>query len=624
MRYRDGLRYCTRQYPVMLTSWLVCLLLFGSVMATAANPTQGQKPLGPIEQSIVSWLSLPDAQRAQGNQSFERVFPPDPPNRTMYVQGALKLYLTPPPGGPRAESYLDLAIRLAAGTDILTFDIVNQILNPQNGLTGLAPVNVDGNPAVIPATKHAAVRILGVIVGRQPANLPRQLTAARILEKCDERDAALALLYAGIDAVPAPERRSLRLEALALCKAWQCKQAFTTVQMADPLFTADALLIEKQFPEALAKYGAVLADRNAPLEHRLTAWAGILDTDPASALKMAPRVLDSIEKSDPQLRPRLVVWFGRELWRVIIRELPIPYGTTTPIIPGVSIRTADGWQTSLTESMETLLRIDPEACLRPDTQQFPISLRYPIAAIYALKGDMEKSREITTRRQEFTVPPPPGGWRIFDGTPTPDAQQPRKGVSPTKEESQDIQRSVPYILGGFPGAPKPVDMPPPIRVEEAQALVNEMRNETDPNKLGAKMKALAEIVAESVKILDPLPRVLRTDLPPPPTREVDMTRFAPIAQAVRDALTIVPAQQNSYALLRDGLTPAMLTASNPQLLELLYQLSTEVIDTYGKAWNRPIYAVDAAWRLANSLGGRPVYDMSSYVDRLKAKYPKNP
>lgn len=607
---------------VVMAGVVAGLLLGGSAVAGRAQmPRGGGQPQGPIEQGIVSWLSLSEAQRLQGDQTFARRFPQDPPNRTMYVQGALKLYVTPPANGPRAESYLDLAIRLATGTNILTFEMVAQMLNTQAGQIGSGPVGSGGYPSATPATKHAAVRMLGVITGQQPASYPIQLKAARMLEDCDEREATFAVLYAGLTTVSEPERRGLRLEALALCQAWQYRPAFTAAQGADPLLLADALVIEKRFAEAAPRYAAVLAERTASLEHRCTAWAGLLDADPAAALKMAPALLNAIEKSEATLRPRLAVWFGRELWRVMLRELPASPGSVVPVVPGVSLRTVTGWQTVYTDAMETLLRLEPGACLRPDPLQFPTSLRYPAAVFYALKGDMEKSRDITTRPQEFLVPPPPGGWRIFDGTPAPDAQQPRKGGSPTKEESANIARWVGEMLRKFPGAPTPTPATTPLRVAEVQALIKAMQQETNEAKIIAHEKALAEIILDTVKTLDPPPKQLRLDQPPPPTREVDMTRFAPFAQAARDSFAIVPAQLASYLLMRDGLLQGMLTASNPQLLEELFQLATEAIDTYGKASGRPFYATEAAKFMANHLQGRKVYDMSAYCARLKAKYP---
>lgn len=605
-----------------LTVWLICLLLFASAMLAGAQRVQGVTG-GPIEESIVSWLLLPEAQRAQGTNSFEEHFPADPPNRRMYIQGALKFYLKPPVGGPAAESYLDLAIRLGSNNNVISFAMVTEMLNTQGAEIGVGPVGPVGYPAARPVTVHAAVRMLGVITKRQPGDLAVQLKAARMLEECNARDAALTLLYTAIASVPEPERRCLRLEALACCKTWQSTPAFTAAQQADPLFSADSLLMEKRYLEAAVKYSAVVADHAALLEHRLTAWAGLLDTEPANALKMASMVLAAIEKCDTETRPRLVVWFGLELWRVMIREVPNQFRTAVPANPGVSIQGVKDWQTVFADLMDTLLRLEPGACMRPDALGFPASLRYPAAVFYALKGDMAKSQEIAFRKQEFMVPPPPEGWRIFDGTPTPDTRLPRKGVSPTKEESQNIQQWVADIQRTFANIAKPVITTEPLRFAEAQLLVKGMQSETEETKLGVSLKQLAVIVADSVTRLDPLPKVLRTDLPPPPTREVDLTRFAPIAQAVRDALKIDSVQKNSYTLLKEGLMPAMMTASNPQFLELLYQLSTEVIDCYGNAL-KPFYAADAAKTLADNLAQRPVYDMSVYVQRLKLKYPKNP
>ena len=41
----------------------------------------------------------------------------------------------------------------------------------------------------------------------------------------------------------------------------------------------------------------------------------------------------------------------------------------------------------------------------------------PGSACYPFAAKPEKVIEILSRTIDFQIPPPPGGWRIFDGTP---------------------------------------------------------------------------------------------------------------------------------------------------------------------------------------------------------------
>ena len=60
----------------------------------------------------------------------------------------------------------------------------------------------------------------------------------------------------------------------------------------------------------------------------------------------------------------------------------------------------------------------------------------PGSACYPFAAKPEKVIEILSRTIDFQIPPPPGGWRIFDGTPTPDTDKPRKGSTPTSAETK--------------------------------------------------------------------------------------------------------------------------------------------------------------------------------------------
>jgi len=136
------------------------------------------------------------------------------------------------------------------------------------------------------------------------------------------------------------------------------------------------------------------------------------------------------------------------------------------------------------------------------------------------------------------------------------------------------------------------------------------------------LQLLAAIVQSTVVALDPLPRQLRTDQPPPPIRPVEMTRFAPLDAAVRAALQEDAVAKHAILLVQEGLRPALLTASNPDLLAALTDLAIVTMQRYAAASQQPRLAVEERQRLAKDLAGRQVYDMQPYSDRLRGEDPQ--
>jgi len=62
----------------------------------------------------------------------------------------------------------------------------------------------------------------------------------------------------------------------------------------DPLLAADARYATGKLPEATAGYRAAVVNNDLPLDRRLEAWSGLLETDAAAALPIGSRLLDEI------------------------------------------------------------------------------------------------------------------------------------------------------------------------------------------------------------------------------------------------------------------------------------------------------------------------------------------
>jgi len=271
------------------------------------------------------------------------------------------------------------------------------------------------------------------------------------------------------------------------------------------------------------------------------------------------------------------------------------------------------WETQATALASQLLETDTEACLRPDPRFTPDSFRYPAAMLYAFAGEPKKATEILSRTIEYQIPPPPGGWRIFDGTPAPDAEKPRTRTTPTLAETKKLTMQLMEDLARCPKADERV---PALSAVLAKDIVDKLAQDTKDTDIRTHLQELASVVKFTVVALDPLPRPLRTNQPPPPTRKVDMTRCAPIDAVVRKALTSDTVAKHALVLVNEGLRDALLTASNPELLTALTDLSSYTIQRYAEACKQPHYAVDERKRLADYLTSRPVHDMKPYVTRL--------
>jgi hypothetical protein len=109
---------------------------------------------------------------------------------------------------------------------------------------------------------------------------------------------------------------------------------------------------------------------------------------------------------------------------------------------------------------------------------------------------------------------------------------------------------------------------------------------------------------------------------PPPVNEVRMEDFAPIADSFREALKSDGiAKLADVLIFKTGLRDAMLKATNPKMLDALFDLAILTIDRFGV-----VHSKAGAWawatNLANSLETRPAYDLKPYAAKLREKYPK--
>jgi hypothetical protein len=60
----------------------------------------------------------------------------------------------------------------------------------------------------------------------------------------------------------------------------------------------------------------------------LSAWGGLLDSDPATALKEGVPLFDSLRDSQIQNQKSAIRWLGWKLWRAFDMEIPMPEGSS--------------------------------------------------------------------------------------------------------------------------------------------------------------------------------------------------------------------------------------------------------------------------------------------------------
>jgi len=521
----------------------------------------------------------------------------DPPNRMMLAQAALEMFLRPPAGMTiNPKEYYDIALKIGQGTSIVSFDTAQQLY--QGG------------------KETEAVQMVTQLTVEQPADELLQLRAARFLRSVGNQAATTTLYQQALITIPEPQRREVRLDYLEYLQWQKNDDEITKLQTGkNALLAGDAALVTARYDDAVKQYVKLATSATTPIEQRLAAWAGLLDADPGQALTLGEDLLQAVAKADPQLRTTLAAWTGRQLWAAMSREVPAKPGSFVMgwrqhFRPAHDVK---GWETQAAALAAQLLDIDTEACLRPDPRFTPDSFRYPAAMLYALAGEPKKATEILSRTMEYKIPPPPGGWRIFDGTPAPDADKPRTRTTPTLTEAKKMTMQLMEDLARCPKADERV---PALSAVLAKDIVDKLAQDTKDTDIRTHLQELASVVKFTVVALDPLPRPLRTNQPPPPTRKVDMTRCAPIDAVVRKALTSDTVAKHALVLVNEGLRDALLTASNPELLTALTDLSSYTIQRYAEACKQPHYAVDERKRLADYLTSRPVHDMKPYVTRL--------
>jgi len=221
---------------------------------------------------VKAWLSISKDQRAAVDAVMEKQVAPI--NLRMLAEAALNFYIDPPKDlGPiPPEELLAFAKKYANGLDVVSFKTAERLVQTRKTDAGLA--------------------MAGEVAALAPADLETQRYAARLYWGNQRFDDTARLFWQAAENVPAPNSRGARLCYLDFLN-WM-ERAKKPVEKTpdlpalldspDPLLVADARYAAGKLPEATAGYRAAVVNDDLPLDRRLEAWSGLLETDAAAAL----------------------------------------------------------------------------------------------------------------------------------------------------------------------------------------------------------------------------------------------------------------------------------------------------------------------------------------------------
>jgi hypothetical protein len=245
-------------------------------------------------------------------------------------------------------------------------------------------------------------------------------------------------------------------------------------------------------------------------------------------------------------------------------------------------------------------------------------LRAPVAFFYAAQLQTPKALEILTREVHYQIQPPAGGWKAFDGTPTPDTNKPRPAVSPrdARESASDLT----LLLDSVTRCAQSAQVAPPLLSALTSELTKQIKVGGDAEtQLGQIHKLAALVKYTSYMLIPPVTNLL--PFQEPPTTAVDITQFTAINDVVRQALAVDALAKQTPILLKEGLLPAIEAANNDTKLSVaLFALLNTAVDRYQATGATRTVAEDEVRIVVQQLSSRDTITIAPYVERLRTQY----
>lgn len=395
----------------------------------------------------------------------------------------------------------------------------------------------------------------------------------------------------------------------------EANKAENLVHDPDPLVAAESHLALQHYTEAAALYTSVLQNPREPLYRRLAAWSGCWDTTPDTAVAAIPALTDAvITLPAGSQRTAAMRWFGGEMGRVV-----------PSITNGLAVKwpkaTMPACYTVMAASMSRLLATDPVACLRAEEMNGP-SLRYAATLVYLMANMGKEANQVLAQRvdyQEFLRP----GTRF---APTmAKLREPVAVSSPRLSETEDIagivaQQITDYHLTFGTAHATMMVTPEPPNTMLITDICAQLATRKDEKDLDNAMRRLGKQLASSMLYLDPKPYGLLLNAPPPPPRAVNIAYLTPIATAITNAFDNPLVGKHAGPFITEGLQPSWLTASNPELVEGLFTLTTGILDRCMPVAGNDESVKASLINLTGYIASRQVWDFKPYAEKLKNRY----
>lgn len=381
----------------------------------------------------------------------------------------------------------------------------------------------------------------------------------------------------------------------------------------DTLVAAESYLAQQQYAKASTLFTEVATSPREPLPRRLAAWSGLWDANPDGAVGVTPVLTDAILALPAGAdRTALIRWFGGEM------------GTVAPFLANgwVTKRpkaTAPACYTAMAASMTRLLAGDPLACLRLENAN-GASLRYAAALVFTLAKNGPSANTVLAQVVEYKECPRPGTMYAISSTKL---LQELPVTSPRLNETEEVMRKLVQTMEmydkSFGKANTTAIVPESPNTTLIIAKCTRLAASKDVNQVKTDLRSVAQHLALSVAYLDPKPEGVLLNAPPPTPRHVTMASVKPIQTAIDSAFGNPLVCQQAAVLVQEGLQPAMLTASNPELLDALFAIATSALDKAVATAGKDVLKVSVT-NYANYIEGRQVWNLKPYANQLRAKY----
>lgn len=385
------------------------------------------------EHCLVAWSHLPTEARTVIEPIFEARYPVKSSTRQLFVITAFEFLRT-----PRKEidvspaRCVEFGLRFGKDSGIISLALAQSLL--QSG------------------KRAEAIQVVLAVIQAAPTDRMLARRGLELVRMTGDHTATLALYQQLVKSTPSPEVRVIRLEYLQyllylqyLAKSTPNLPAFPSMKElehdADPLVAGDAYLVERKIPDATKCYRTAQTDPN----HLVEAWSGMLDSDPGAALTMGGTVIDTLMASkDAAKRRQGITFLGQQCEQLMLRIVPPKPGERllAQVAVGVPLASVEKWESLCSALIDRLLAADATTCLTPASQWQRGSMRETAVFFYALTRQGEKMQRVLQQTITYTASPPPGGWRMPDGTPAADAQTPRQMTSPDESETKRVMENV--------------------------------------------------------------------------------------------------------------------------------------------------------------------------------------